>query len=81
MVLREFGVQGQLLRQLVPVAPENGFDVLQPVQTFPIGDAAAGIQALAGVLPSQVEQPETDPVGLLRVFPLSQSITDPGERV
>lgn len=81
MVLREFGVQGQLLRQLVPVAPENGLDVLQPVQTFPIGDAAAGIQALAGVLPSQVEQPETDPVGLLRVFPLSQSITDPDQRV
>tara|TARA_R100000657_G_C4593173_1_gene51418 strand:+ start:489 stop:629 length:141 start_codon:yes stop_codon:yes gene_type:complete len=31
VVLREFGVQGQLLRQLVPVAPENGLDVLQPV--------------------------------------------------
>ena len=55
MVLGQLSVQGQLFRQLVPVAPEDGLDVFEPGQTFPIGDAAAGIQALAGVLPSQVE--------------------------
>jgi len=31
VVLREFGVQGHLFRQFVPVAPENGLDVLQAV--------------------------------------------------
>lgn len=51
----EFGIQGQLFRQLVPVAPEDGLDVLPSIQPFPIGDPAAGVQTLTGVFPGQVE--------------------------
>ncbi len=80
-MLRQFGVQGQLFRQLVAVAPEDGLDVFQSVQAFAVGNATCRVQALAGVLLAQVEQPETDPVGLFRMLPLLQPITDPGQGV
>ena len=80
-MLGKLGVQGQLLRQLVAVAPENGLDVFQSVQAFAVGNTATGIQALTGVLLAQVEQPETEAVGLFGMFPLIQPITDPDQRV
>ena len=41
--------------QLIAISLENGLDVFQPVQAFPVGDMATGIQALAGVYLVQVE--------------------------
>ncbi len=80
-MLRQFGVQGQLFRQLVAVAPEDGLDVFQSVQALAVGNATCRVQALAGVLLAQVEQPKTDPVGLFRMFPLIQPATDPDQGV
>ena len=38
VVLGQLCVQGQLFRQLVAIALENGLDVFQAVQAFAIGD-------------------------------------------
>jgi len=81
VVLGQLGVQGQLFRQGIPVALENGFDVFQSVQAFPVGKTTTGVQARAGVPLAQIEQPETDTIGLLRMFPLVQPPTDPDQRV
>ncbi|KKN43255.1 hypothetical protein LCGC14_0704890, partial [marine sediment metagenome] len=81
VVLGQFCVQGQLFRQLVAVALENGLDVFQPVQALPIGDTATSIQSWARVGLAQIEQPETDPVGLFRMLTLIQPITDPDQSV
>jgi len=81
VVLGQFCVQGQLFRQLVPVALENGLDVFQSVQAFPVGDTATGVQPWVRVGLAQVEQPETDPVGLFWMLPFIQPVTDPDQGV
>jgi hypothetical protein len=45
VVLGQLCMQGQLFRQFVAVALENGFDVFQAVQAFAVGDTATGVQA------------------------------------
>jgi len=52
VVLGEFG-RGQ--GKLVPVAAQDGPDLFEPVQSFAVGDPAAGVQSLRWVSPAQVE--------------------------
>lgn len=81
VVLGEVSREAELFGQLVPVAFEDGLDVLQSIEPGPGGDAAGGIEAGGRVLLAQVQQTQTDLVGLLGVIPALKLAADPQQRI
>ena len=65
MILRKFGLQFQLIRQLIAVAFQDRPNLLQADQARVIGDPAGGLKPLRRIGPGQIEQTQTDSIGLL----------------
>ena len=70
-----------MLGQPVPVALEDGPDLLHAFKAGPVGDTAGGIEPDGRVLLGEVQQAQADTVSLLRVLPPVELATHPGARV
>ena len=67
VILGWLGVEIELFGQLIPVTLQDRLDLFQADQTGLVGDPAGGLESLAWIRPTEIEQAETDPVGLFRV--------------
>ena len=81
MVLGELGFKIELFGQLIPVALQDRLDLFQADQTGLVGDPASGFESLTRIGPTEIEQTETDPVGLLGMGFSCQLRVYPGQRV
>ena len=67
VVLGQLGFQVELFGQLIPVTLQDQLDLFQTNQTGMVGDPAGGLESFPWIGPAEVEQAETDPVGLFRM--------------
>ncbi len=65
MILREHGIQSELFRQLIPITVQDRLDLVESKQAFAVCDATGGVESLAGIGSTEIEQTETNPVRLL----------------
>lgn len=81
VVLGKLSREAELLGKLVPIALENGLDLLEAIEAGLAGNAARRVEPVGRVLLAQVQQAQADPVGLLRMRPALQLGADPNQRV
>ena len=57
--------QGELLGELVAVAAQDRADLFEAAQPLAVGDTAGGVESLGRVFAAEIQQAETEAVGLL----------------